>query len=72
MSDNSSSDQPEFPTLSDNELRETLDLMATAVASMSNRIDGLTKIANKSRSRLKRGSPRSPPGNRPTRKNMAS
>jgi|GEM_PF-2747811 len=35
------------PALSDDELRETLDLMATAVASMSNRIDGLTTVANK-------------------------
>lgn len=40
-------DQPEFPALSDDELRETLDLMATAVASMSNRIDALTTVANK-------------------------
>tara|TARA_R110002110_G_scaffold362782_1_gene572669 strand:- start:11650 stop:12213 length:564 start_codon:yes stop_codon:yes gene_type:complete len=40
-------DQPAFPALSDDDLRETLDLMATAVASMSNRIDGLTKVANK-------------------------
>jgi hypothetical protein len=47
MSDNFPPDQPDLPPLSDNELRETLDLMATAVASMSNRIDGLTKIANK-------------------------
>ena len=47
MSDNSPSDQPDLPALSDDELRETLDLMATAVASMSNRIDGLTKVANK-------------------------
>lgn len=40
-------DQPEFPTLSDAELRETLDLMATAVASMSDRIDALTAAADK-------------------------
>ena len=39
------SDTP--PALPDDELRETLDLMATAVASMSNRIDGLTTAANK-------------------------
>ena len=47
MSDKSPSDQPDLPALSNDELRETLDLMATAVASMSNRIDGLTKVANK-------------------------
>lgn len=41
------SDQPEFPALSDAELRETLDLMATAVASMSDRIDALTAAADK-------------------------
>ena len=40
-------DQPEFPALSDAELRETLDLMATAVASMSGRIDALTRVSNK-------------------------
>ncbi|AUQ64888.1 hypothetical protein [Phaeobacter inhibens] len=47
MTDTPDPDQPEFPALSDAELRETLDLMATAVASMSNRIDGLTMVANK-------------------------
>ena len=47
MTDTPDPDQPEFPALSDAELRETLDLMATAVASMSNRIDGLTKAANR-------------------------
>ncbi len=47
MPDEPSSVQPDFPALSDDELRETLDLMATAVASMSNRIDGLTTVANK-------------------------
>jgi len=47
MTDTPDPDQPEFPALSDAELRETLDLMATAVASMSNRIDGLTTVANK-------------------------
>lgn len=47
MSDKSASDQPDLPALSDDDLRETLDLMATAVASMSNRIDALTTIANK-------------------------
>lgn len=39
--------QPEFPALSDAELRETLDLMATAVASMSDRIDALTAATDK-------------------------
>ena len=47
MTDTPDPDQPKFPALSDDELRETLDLMATAVASMSNRIDGLATIANK-------------------------
>ncbi|PYC46308.1 hypothetical protein DI396_16040 [Litorivita pollutaquae] len=47
MTDTPDPDQPEFPALSDAELRETLDLMATAVASMSNRIDALTTVANK-------------------------
>jgi cytochrome oxidase assembly protein ShyY1 len=47
MTDTPDPDQPEFPALSDAELRETVDLMATAVASMSNRIDGLTKAANR-------------------------
>lgn len=41
------SDQPDFPALSDAELRETLDLMATAVASMSDRIDALTAAADR-------------------------
>jgi hypothetical protein len=41
-------DHPELPALSDKELRETLDLMATAVASMSNRIDGLVPVAFRS------------------------
>lgn len=47
MTDESLSEQPERPALSNEELRETIDLMATAVASMSNRIDGLTTVANK-------------------------
>ena len=38
-------DQPDLPALSDDDLRETLDLMATAVASMSDRIDDLTAVA---------------------------
>lgn len=40
-------DQPSFPSLTDDELRETLDLMATAIASMSDRIDDLTAVAGK-------------------------
>ena len=40
-------DLPDLPALSDDELRETLDLMATAIASMSNRIDDLTVVADK-------------------------
>ena len=39
--------QPEFPVVSDADLRETLDLMATAVASMSDRIDALTTATDK-------------------------
>ena len=42
MTDETQPDQPDLPALSDDELRETLDLMATAIASMSNRIDDLT------------------------------
>ena len=41
------SDQPEFPTLSDDELRETLDLLATAVASISDRVDDQTRILDR-------------------------
>src|SRR6056297_541679 len=40
-------DQPDFATLSDDDLRETLDLIATAVASMSDRIDNLTAVTDK-------------------------
>jgi|TARA_B100002003_G_scaffold250914_1_gene292114 uncharacterized membrane protein len=40
-------DQPDLPALSDDDLRETLDLMATAVASMSDRIDDLSAVADK-------------------------
>lgn len=47
MTDTPDHDQPEFPALSDDELRETLDLMATAVASMSDRIDALTFTADR-------------------------
>ena len=41
------SEQLEFPALSDDELRETLDLMATAVASISDRVDDQTKILDR-------------------------
>lgn len=47
MTDQTDPDQPGLPALSDDELRETLDLMATAIASMSNRIDDLTTVADK-------------------------
>ena len=47
MIDKPDLDQPDLPALSDDELRETLDLMATAIASMSNRIDDLTTVADK-------------------------
>tara|TARA_R110000850_G_scaffold195231_2_gene321640 strand:+ start:23 stop:571 length:549 start_codon:yes stop_codon:yes gene_type:complete len=40
-------DQPDFHALSDDELRETRDFMTTAIASMSNRIDDLTTVADK-------------------------
>jgi|TARA_R110000744_G_scaffold377735_1_gene493058 hypothetical protein len=40
-------DQPDLPALSYDDLRETLDLMATAVASMSDRIYDLTAVADK-------------------------
>ncbi len=43
MSDDTPSPTPPF----DDELRETVELMSKVVASMSNRIDGLTKVANK-------------------------
>lgn len=39
--------QPDLPALSDGDLRETLDLMDTAVASMSDRIDDLTTVTDK-------------------------
>lgn len=47
MTDQSDPDQTGLLALSDDELRETLDLMATAIASMSNRIDDLTTVADK-------------------------
>jgi len=47
LTDETQPDQPDLPALSDDELRETLDLMATAIASMSNRIDDLTTVADK-------------------------
>ena len=37
----------EPPALSDDEMRETLDLIATAIASMSSRINDLTRVADK-------------------------
>lgn len=45
MSDRSAAPSP--APLSDDELRETLDLMATAVASMSDRIDALTAVSDR-------------------------
>lgn len=39
--------EPSPALLSDDEVRETLDLLATAVASMSDRIDTLTAAADK-------------------------
>ena len=47
MTDETQPEQPGLSALSDDELRETLDLMATAIASMSNRIDDLTTVADK-------------------------
>lgn len=41
------SDPSASPALSDDELRETLDLMATAVASISDRVDDQTKILDR-------------------------
>ncbi|WP_255356540.1 hypothetical protein [Thioclava sp. SK-1] len=38
-------DQPYLPALSDDDLRETLDLMATAVASMSVRRDNQAEVS---------------------------
>jgi len=34
MSDKASPDQPAFPTLSDDEMRDSLELFATALAGM--------------------------------------
>ena len=47
MTDEPPHDRDGSPALSDAELRETFDLMATAVASMSDRIDDLTRVADK-------------------------
>jgi uncharacterized membrane protein len=41
------SEQLEFPALSDDELRETLDLLATAVASISDRVDDQTRMLDR-------------------------
>lgn len=46
MTDETPDEQPEFSDSSIEELRKTVDLTATVVASMSNRIDALTKAAN--------------------------
>ena len=72
MSDKSISEQPEFPAFSDDELRETLDLMATVVASMSDRVDAQTKVlgrVNKTATEARQR--RSRPEPRPIRKPMA-
>lgn len=47
MSDKSSSDQPDLPTLSDNELRETLDRLAALSLDMSDRLEEQTKAINR-------------------------
>ena len=41
------SDQPAFPTLSDDEMRESLELFATALASLSERVDVQTEMLGK-------------------------
>lgn len=47
MSDKTSPDQPAFPTLSDDEMRDSLELFATALAGMSERIDEQGKLLAK-------------------------
>lgn len=47
MSDKSSSDQPDLPTLSDDELRETLDRLAALSLDMSDRLEEQTKAINR-------------------------
>ena len=40
-------DQPTFPTLSDDEMRDSLELFATALAGMFERIDEQGKLLSK-------------------------
>lgn len=40
-------DQPDLPSLSDDDLRETLDLLSTVVASVSDRIDSQTRAIDR-------------------------
>jgi ABC-type transporter Mla subunit MlaD len=40
-------DQPSFPSLSDDELRETLELLSTVMASVSDRVDDQTKALDR-------------------------
>jgi hypothetical protein len=47
MSDQTSPDQPALPTLSDDELRDSLELFATGLASLSERIDEQSKMLAK-------------------------
>jgi len=47
MSDKSSSDQPDLPALSDDELRETLDRLAALSLDMSDRLEEQTKAINR-------------------------
>ena len=47
MSDKTSPDQPAFPTLSDDEMRDSLELFATALAGMSERMDEQGKLLAK-------------------------
>lgn len=47
MIDETPPDKPEFTLRDLEELRETIDLVGTAVASMSDRIDDLTRVADK-------------------------
>lgn len=47
MSDKSSSNQPDLPALSDDELRETLDRLAALSLDMSDRLEEQTKAINR-------------------------
>ena len=47
MSDKTSPDQPAFPTLSEDEMRDSLELFATALAGMSERMDEQGKLLAK-------------------------